>query len=111
MPQAIFDGDPVTLQEGNHVRAQIGDETFEPDETKSISGEVDRVIIYHEPNSPTELMCTHDIHFSRGEKVIFQQLGNFSKVDITEVLLISTTDAITYAAIGMESGKEVEFKE
>lgn len=77
MPQAFFERDLVTLQEGNHILAQIGDKTFEPDETKSISGEVERVTIYHSPDSTTELRCTRDIRFSPGEKVIFQQLGNF----------------------------------
>ncbi|KAJ5184206.1 hypothetical protein N7492_001822 [Penicillium capsulatum] len=94
MPKAFFDRDPVTLQEGNHILAQIGGNTLEPDETKSISGEVERVIIYHSPDLTTELRCTHEVHFSPGEKVIFQQL-----------------DPVTYAAIGMESGQEVEFKE
>lgn len=111
MPKAFFDRDPVTLQEGNHILAQIGDNTLEPDETKSISGDVDRVIIYHSPDLTTELMCTHEVHFSPGEKVIFQQLGKLSRIDISELLLIITTDPVTYAAIGMESGQEVEFKE
>ncbi|OGE57844.1 hypothetical protein PENARI_c001G05898 [Penicillium arizonense] len=94
MPKAYFDRDPITLQEGSHVGAEIGGKMIEPDGTEFVSGEVDRVTIYTSPNSTVELKCTQDVHFSPGEQVILQQL-----------------DPVSYAAIGMESGKEVEFKE
>ncbi|KAJ5160714.1 uncharacterized protein N7482_007718 [Penicillium canariense] len=94
MPKAYFDRDPITLQEGSHVGAQIGGKMIEPDGMEYVTGEVDRVIIYQTPNSSVELKCTQDVHFMPGEQVILQQL-----------------DPVSYAAIGMKSGKEVEFKE
>ncbi|KAJ5109933.1 hypothetical protein N7532_002578 [Penicillium argentinense] len=94
MPKAYFDRDPITLQEGSHVGAQIGGKMVEPDGTEFVTGDVERVIIYKTPNSTVELKCTQDVQFLPGEQVILQQL-----------------DPVSYAAIGMKSGKEVEFKE
>ncbi|KAJ5443409.1 uncharacterized protein N7458_007281 [Penicillium daleae] len=94
MPKAYFDRDPITLQEGSHVGAQIGGKMIEPDEMELVTGEVERLIIYKTPNSTVELKCTQDVRFLPGEQVILQQL-----------------DPVSYAAIGMKSGKEVEFKE
>ena len=111
MPKAYFDRDPLTLQEGSHVGAQIGGKMIEPDGMEYVTGEVDRVIIYRSPNSTVELKCTQDVQFLPGEQVILQQLGKFSMIDISERLLTITTDSHSYAAIGMKSGKEVEFKE
>jgi hypothetical protein len=111
MPKAYFDRDPVTLQEGSHIGAQIGGIRIEPDGKELVTGEVDRVIIERAPNSTVELKCTQDVHFSPGEQVILQQLGKLSRIETSELLLTSTADPVSYAAIGMESGKEVEFKE
>ncbi|GIJ86931.1 hypothetical protein Asppvi_005830 [Aspergillus pseudoviridinutans] len=94
MPKAYFDRDHITLQEGNHVGAKIGGKLIEPDESEYVTGEVEQVIIYKSANSPVELKCTRDVRFEPGEEVILQQL-----------------DPVSYAAIGMKSGKEVEFKE
>jgi hypothetical protein len=38
-------------------------------------------------------------------------LGKLSRINTSEPWLTSITDPVSYAAIGMESGKEVEFKE
>jgi hypothetical protein len=111
MPKAYFDRDPITLQEGSHVGAEIGGKMIEPDGMEYVTGEVERVIIYTSPNSTVELKCTQDVHFSPGEQVILQQLGKLSRINTSELLLTSFTDPVSYAAIGMESGKEVEFKE
>ncbi|GIK06339.1 hypothetical protein Aspvir_001987 [Aspergillus viridinutans] len=94
MPKAYFDRDPITLQEGSHVGARIGGKMIEPDGMEVVTGEVDQVTIYRSANSTVELKCTRDVHFMPGEQVILQQL-----------------DPVSYAAIGMKSGKEVEFKE
>ncbi|PKX95121.1 uncharacterized protein P174DRAFT_510965 [Aspergillus novofumigatus IBT 16806] len=94
MPKAYFDRDPITLQEGNHIRAEIGGKMIEPDEMEYVTGEVERVIIHKSQDSTLELKCTQDVHFLPGEQVILQQL-----------------DPVSYAALGMTSGKEVEFKE
>ncbi|KAJ5814843.1 hypothetical protein N7474_006620 [Penicillium riverlandense] len=94
MPKAFFYQDPVTLQEGTHTSAEIGGRMIQPDKSESVTGEVDHITIYHTPNNPVELKCMHDVEFSPGEQVILQQL-----------------DPVSYAVIGMQSGKEVEFKE
>ncbi|KAJ5606299.1 hypothetical protein N7510_009080 [Penicillium lagena] len=94
MPKAFFDRDPITLQEGTHVGAQVGGRMIEPDTAEYVTGEVDHITIYHSPNSTVELKCTRDVNFLPGEQVILQQL-----------------DPVSYAVIGMQSGKEVEFKE
>jgi hypothetical protein len=94
MPKAYFDRDPIILQEGSHVGAEIGGKMIEPDGMEVVTGEVEQLIIQKSPNSTVELKCTQDVHFSPGERVILQQL-----------------DPVSYAAIGMESGKEVEFTE
>ncbi|KAL5366141.1 hypothetical protein BJX96DRAFT_160438 [Aspergillus floccosus] len=94
MPKAYFDHDPITLQEGSHIGAQIGGKTIMPDGMELVTGEVERVTIYRSPENAVELNCTQDVHFLPGEQVILQQL-----------------DPASYAAIGMKSGKEVEFKE
>jgi hypothetical protein len=75
MPKAYFDRDPITLQEGSHVGAQIGGKMIEPDEMELVTGEVERLIIYKTPNSTVELKCTQDVRFLPGEQVILQQLG------------------------------------
>ncbi|KAG2413143.1 hypothetical protein HFD88_002332 [Aspergillus terreus] len=94
MPKAYFDRDTITLQEGNHIGAQIGGKMIKPDGMDLVTGEVERVIIYRSPENAVELNCTQDVQFLPGEQVIFQPL-----------------DPASYAAIGMKSGKEVEFKE
>ncbi|EAW16438.1 uncharacterized protein NFIA_057880 [Aspergillus fischeri NRRL 181] len=86
MPKAYFDRDPITLQEGSHVGAEVGGKMIEPDGMEFVTGEVERVIIHRSSDSTLELKCTRDVHFMPGEQVILQQLG-------------------------MKSGKEVEFKE
>lgn len=111
MPKAYFDRDPITLQEGSHVGAQIGGKRIEPDGMEFVTGEVEQFTIYKSQNSTVELKCTQDVHFLPGEQVILQQLGKFFMIDASELLLTSTTDPVSYAAIGMTSGKEVEFKE
>ncbi|GFF26185.1 hypothetical protein IFM46972_01678 [Aspergillus udagawae] len=94
MPKVYFDHDPITLQEGDHVGARVGGKILEPDGMETVTGEVDRVTIFRSPDSTVELKCMQDVHFLPGEQVILQQL-----------------DPVSYAAIGMRSGKEVEFKE
>ncbi|KAA8652853.1 uncharacterized protein ATNIH1004_001762 [Aspergillus tanneri] len=94
MPRANLDRDPITLQEGGHVAARIGGKLIEPDTMEYVDGEVESITIYRTPNSDFELKCTQDVDFEPGEQVILQQL-----------------DPVSYALIGMKSGKEVEFKE
>jgi hypothetical protein len=111
MPKAFFDHDPITLQEGTHTSAKIGNSMIQPDTAENVTGEFDHITIYHTPNSPVKLKCTHDVQFSPGEQVILQQLGEHPRMGTNEQLLTGTTDPVSYAVIGMESGKEVEFKE
>lgn len=80
MPKAYFDRDPITLQEGSYVGAQIGGKKIEPDGTEIVTGEVERVTIYTSPDSTVELKCTQDVHFMPGEQVIFQQMGKLSRI-------------------------------
>jgi hypothetical protein len=84
MPKAYFDRDPITLQEGSHIGAQIGGKMIEPDGMEYVTGEVDRVIIFKSPSSAVELKCTQDVQFLPGEQVILQQLGKLSRTDISE---------------------------
>jgi hypothetical protein len=81
MPKAYFDRDPITLQEGSHIGAQIGDKMIKPDGMEYVTGEVERVTIYTSPDSTLELNCTQDVHFMPGEQVILQQLGKLSRMD------------------------------
>ncbi|GAM40990.1 hypothetical protein TCE0_041r13763 [Talaromyces pinophilus] len=94
MPKLHLDRDPVTLQEGSHIAAQVGDKMLRPDTMEYISGDVDHITIYRSPSSSLQLNCTRDVEFLPGEQVVLQQL-----------------DPVSYAAIGLRSGKEVEFKE
>ncbi|KAF7587811.1 hypothetical protein BBP40_006692 [Aspergillus hancockii] len=94
MPRASLDRDSVTLQEGRHVAAQIGDKMIEPDAVEYVTGDVDHITIYRSQNSNVDLRCTADVDFQPGEQIILQQI-----------------DPVTYSFIGMKSGKEVEFKE
>lgn len=48
--------------------------------------------------------------FRLGNKSSYSSWVSFPRIDISEQLL-TITDPVSYAAIGMESGKEVEFKE
>lgn len=80
MPKAYFDHDPITLQEGSHIGAVVGDKTIEPDGMEMVTGEVDRVIIRKSSDSTLELKCTQDVRFMPGEQVILQQLGKLSRI-------------------------------
>jgi hypothetical protein len=111
MPKVHLDRDPVTLQEGGHIAAQVGDKRLEPDTVKYITGDFDHITIYRSPNSSVQLNCTRDVEFLPGEEVILQQLGKHHEMGTNEQLLTDDTDPVSYAAIGMRSGKEVEFKE
>lgn len=84
MPKAYFDRDPITLQEGSHIGAQIGGKMIEPDGMEYVTGEVDRLIVFKSPNSSVELKCTQDVQFLPGEQVILQQLGKLSRTDTSE---------------------------
>lgn len=111
MPKALFHRDPITLQEGTHIGAQIGGRMIQPDEEELFTGEVDHITIYHTPKSSVELKCTQDVDFEPGEQVILQQLGKHPRMGTYEPLLTGAVDPVSYAVIGMQSGKEVEFKE
>lgn len=84
MPKAYFDRDPITLQEGSHIGAQIGGKMIEPDGMEYVTGEVDRLIVFKSPNSAVELKCTQDVQFMPGEQVILQQIGKLSRKDKSE---------------------------
>ncbi len=84
MPKAYFDHDPITLQEGSHIGAQIGGKMIEPDGMELVTGEVDRLIVFKSPNSSVELKCTQDVQFLPGEQVILQQIGKLSRTDTSE---------------------------
>lgn len=111
MPKAYFDRDTITLQEGNHIGAQIGGKMIKPDGMELVTGEVERVVIYRSPENAVELNCTQDVQFLPGEQVIFQPLGKLFRIAHVNHLLTKAPDPASYAAIGMKSGKEVEFKE
>lgn len=87
MPKVHFHRDPLTLQEGGHIGAQVGGKRINPDEMEYVSGEVDHITIYRSPNSTVELKCTRDVDFEPGEQVILQQLGKRSRMDTNEQLL------------------------
>lgn len=84
MPKAYFDHDPITLQEGSHIGAQIGDKKIEPDGMEYVTGEVERLIVFKSPNSTVELKCTQDVQFLPGEQVILQQIGKLARTDTSE---------------------------
>lgn len=75
MPKLHLDRDPVTLQEGSHIAAQVGDKMLQPDTKEYISGDIDHITIYRSPNSSLQLNCTRDVEFQPGEEVVLQQLG------------------------------------
>lgn len=111
MPKVHLDRDPVTLQEGRHIAAQVGDKILEPDTVEYITGDIEKITVYRSQNSSFQLRCTQDAEFLPGEQVILQQLGKRYEMGISEQLLTDTIDPVSYAVIGMRSGKEVEFKE
>jgi hypothetical protein len=80
MPKAYFDRDTITLQEGNHIGAQIGGKMIKPDGMELVTGEVERVVIYRSPENAVELNCTQDVQFLPGEQVIFQPLGKLFRI-------------------------------
>lgn len=84
---------------------------IKPDTEEFFTGEVDHITIYHSPKSTVQLKCTRDVDFEPGEHVILQQLGKHPRMGTNEQLLTGTADPVSYAVIGMQSGKEVEFKE
>lgn len=84
MPKAYFDRDTITLQEGNHIGAQIGGKMIKPDGMELVTGEVERVIIYRSPENAVELNCTRDVQFLPGEQVIFQPLGKPFRIGARE---------------------------
>lgn len=81
MPKVYFDRDPITLQRGGHISAQIGGKKIKPDEQELVTGEVEGVLIYKSPETAVELNCTQDAHFLPGEPVILQQIGELSRID------------------------------
>ena len=75
MPKLHLDRDPVTLQDGNHIAAQVGDKMLRPDTMEYISGDIDHITVYRPENSSLQLNCTRDVEFLPGEQVVLQQLG------------------------------------
>jgi hypothetical protein len=59
MPKAYFDRNPITLQEGSHVGAQIGGKRIEPDGMGLVTGEVERGIIYNETHDRSQDFTSH----------------------------------------------------
>ncbi|KAF5861089.1 hypothetical protein ETB97_000600 [Aspergillus alliaceus] len=94
MPRVLLDHDAVTLQEGRHIAAQVGDKLIEPDSAEFVTGDVDHITIYRSAGSNIDLRCMADVDFGPDEQVILQQI-----------------DPATYCLIGMRSGKEAEFKD